>query len=83
MLQQSDKKSKTTDVTEKSSLLKLDDIFIGPKAEAILAKEKKKREVRQDFLTRALNASTATAKRLQDKLPLANKFLMHVSVLAP
>ncbi|XP_011677577.2 uncharacterized protein LOC105444695 [Strongylocentrotus purpuratus] len=82
VLQQSDKKLKTMDVTEKSSLLMLDDIFIGPKAEAILAKEKK-REVRQDFLTRALNAYTATAKCLQDKLPLANKFLMHVSALDP
>lgn len=82
MLQQSDKKSKTTDVTEKSLLPKLDDIFIGPKAEAILAKEKK-REVRQDFLTRALNAYTSTAKCLQDKLPLANKFIMHVSALDP
>lgn len=85
VLQQSDKKSKTMDVAEKSSLLKLDDtcIFIGPKAEAILAKEKKKREVRQDFLTRALNAYTARAKCLQDKFPPANKFLMHASALDP
>ena len=83
VLQQSDKKLKTMDVTEKSSLIKLDDIFIGPKAEAILAKEKKKREVRQDFIKRALNAYGSTTKCLQDKLPLANKFLMHVSALDP